>query len=234
MTEINQARKAQNIVAAMFGGEYVTYNVNFGRCVGGIGPAIFTQYVVRWTAGEDSGWCWRTEDEIEQDTLLTARQQRGIREKLKASGVLRERRAGNPARMYYQIDHQALLRILAGCGELVLTKVNNKSLQNVTTSPDILSGHLEELTNKESTRESPLSPPKGESTRKKPRTGISEGWVLDQAGQEYAREFGMSEKVIDLEAEKFYQHWRSTGEPKADWHATWCKWVATWASGHKR
>jgi hypothetical protein len=91
---------------------------------------------------------------------------------------------------------------------------------------------VQNRTQQNSTKIIPLNPPSGDAKkpRKKPQKPIPEDWAVDKKGVEYAKEYGMSDRDIDLEAEKFFNYWEGKGEIRADWAATWRTWVNNWAT----
>ncbi len=61
----------------------------------------------------------------------------------------------------------------------------------------------------------------------KPATRIPDDWKLSDEGWNYARSKGLDPNRIDIESEKFYNHWKGTAKnpTKSDWGATWRTWV---------
>ena len=71
------------------------------------------------------------------------------------------------------------------------------------------------------------APPPKKSSRKK-GSRIPEDWAPDDKARTYAREHGLDNPTIEIEAEKFKNHWLAkTGAnaTKLDWPATWRTWV---------
>jgi len=54
-------------------------------------------------------WC-RTQAEWERETGLTRREQETARRKLKAHGLLEERKSGVPAKLYFRLNLKTLAR----------------------------------------------------------------------------------------------------------------------------
>ena len=85
--------------------------------------------------GMIDGWFFNTESNIEQDTTLTAYQQRNALKTLRKHQIIETRRKGVPARQYFKINEAKLL-VLISCEEtkqLVVKKVKNLSSSNLTT-----------------------------------------------------------------------------------------------------
>jgi len=72
--------------------------------------------------GMSDGWFFNTEDNIQQDTTLTPYQQRKCIKNLKSQELIQTKRMGVPAKQYFKINEQ-----------LVLKKLNNLSLSKLTT-----------------------------------------------------------------------------------------------------
>jgi hypothetical protein len=72
--------------------------------------------------GMSDGWFFNTEANIQQDTTLTPYQQRKCIKNLKSQELIQTKRMGVPAKQYFKINEQ-----------LVLKKLNNLSLSKSTT-----------------------------------------------------------------------------------------------------
>ena len=72
--------------------------------------------------GMTDGWFFNTEANIERDTTLTSYQQRKCIKNLKSQELIQTKRMGVPAKQYFKINEQ-----------LVLKKLNNLSLSKSTT-----------------------------------------------------------------------------------------------------
>ncbi len=72
--------------------------------------------------GMTDGWFFNTEANIERDTTLTAYQQRKVLKSLKKLGILETKRKGIPAKQYFKINEEQVVKFL-----------NNKSATKPTT-----------------------------------------------------------------------------------------------------
>jgi hypothetical protein len=54
---------------------------------------------------------------------------------------------------------------------------------------------------------------------------IPRDWAPSRADRQYAADRGHDERWIDDQAELFCDHYQANGKPRADWSATWRKWV---------
>lgn len=69
------------------------------------------------------------------------------------------------------------------------------------------------------------SPEPLDEPKPKRRTKLPEDWKLPESLGVWAMtNFHVSETEVRHQAKRFKDHWLSTGEPKADWPATWRKW----------
>ena len=64
----------------------------------------------------------------------------------------------------------------------------------------------------------------GTNPRKR-KTSLSDDWFLPKDWGNWALEQGLTESEIRTEAECFADYWRSKGETRADWQATWRNWI---------
>jgi hypothetical protein len=91
----------------------VAYHPDMARILGGVNEAVFLCQLLYWEGkGANPDWVWKTQEEWEQETALTRRNQETVREKLKTLGVLKEKLASVPARLHYQVDHDQLLALI--------------------------------------------------------------------------------------------------------------------------
>ncbi|MBK6603352.1 MAG: hypothetical protein IPG28_17805 [Betaproteobacteria bacterium] len=79
----------------------VTAALLLGQCL------YWTDRVLRQQP-EQEGWFWKTAVEWRQEIGLTRREQETARRRLRALGLLEEKRAGMPAKRWFRIDVAAL------------------------------------------------------------------------------------------------------------------------------
>jgi len=72
--------------------------------------------------GMTDGWFFNTEDNIFKDTTLTPYQQRNALKTLKKNEIIETKRMGIPAKQYFKINEEQVIKFL-----------NNKSSTNLTT-----------------------------------------------------------------------------------------------------
>ena len=71
----------------------------------------------------------------------------------------------------------------------------------------------------------PVDNPKPPDKPAKRKTRLPENWFLPKDWGSWALEQGLTESEIRTEAECFADYWRSKGETRADWQATWRNWI---------
>ena len=91
--------------------------------------------------GMTDGWFFNTEANIEKDTTLTAYQQRKCIKSLKKIGIIETKRKGVPARQYFKINEELVIKFLNNLSLIKPTtinknkeiKINNKYFKKPTT-----------------------------------------------------------------------------------------------------
>ena len=80
--------------------------------------------------GMTDGWFFNTEANIEKDTTLTPYQQRKCLKTLKTRLVLETKRKGIPAKQYFKINEQQVIKLLNNLSATNLTSINkNKEIR---------------------------------------------------------------------------------------------------------
>ena len=75
--------------------------------------------------GMTDGWFFNTESNIQNDTTLTPFQQRKSLKVLKEKGLIETQRRGIPAKQYFKINEQQVIKFLNNLSEIKLTTINN-------------------------------------------------------------------------------------------------------------
>jgi hypothetical protein len=94
----------------------VLYHRVLASVGGGATAGLFLSQCWYWTirtTDPDMWWC-RTQAELERETGLTRREQETARKKLRAHGLLEERKSGVPAKLYFRLNLKTLLRLIEG------------------------------------------------------------------------------------------------------------------------
>lgn len=114
------ARVSPSVVQKILG-RVVAYHASFTLLPGVSVPgAVFLSQAFYWSrntkAEERGGWFYKNQrgrDSWESETGLSPKQQANARRSLVEIGVLEERRKGVPAKMWYRINCERLLELLA-------------------------------------------------------------------------------------------------------------------------
>lgn len=93
--------------------------VTFHRCLvpicGGVTAALMLSQAIWTTQGLDpktDGWFVRSQEEWTEETGLSRWEQESARKALREAGLMQERRAGMPARLWFRVCPQAVWRAL--------------------------------------------------------------------------------------------------------------------------
>ena len=79
--------------------------------------------------GMTDGWFFNTEANIEADTTITPYQQRKCLSTLKTEGLIQVKRKGIPAKKYFKINEQQVIKFLNNLSDTNLTSINkNKEI----------------------------------------------------------------------------------------------------------
>jgi hypothetical protein len=95
-------------------GSPIAYYTAFARAFGSVEAGVFTSQFFYWYGkGQNpEGWIYKTQEGIEQETGLTRRNQETARKRLRALGVLEEKRMGAPSRLYYRLNLDRLFALV--------------------------------------------------------------------------------------------------------------------------
>jgi hypothetical protein len=84
--------------------------------------------------GMTDGWFFNTEDNIYKDTTLTAYQQRKCLTTLKKEGLVEVKRKGIPAKQYFKINEQLVVKLLNNLSATNLTTINKNKVIKITNN----------------------------------------------------------------------------------------------------
>ena len=118
-TRASQQREKVNeelveFIRDLFTDRPIAFHPMLARALGSTTGAIFLSQLLYWMPRSRSGWVYKTRDEIYDETSLTRREQESARAALRTAGVLKEKRAGVPARLYFTVDWEQLTQLLKG------------------------------------------------------------------------------------------------------------------------
>lgn len=135
----------------------IAYHRSFVH-LGGVTGAVMLSQAVYWSkrTQDSEGWFWKTQVEWEEETGLTRREQETARKRLIDAGVLIEKRAGNPAKLFFKIDFDVLLIRLKEVSNKTGDKRQSKMAQSdnlVCTNQPIKNGAISHTLHTKNTTE---------------------------------------------------------------------------------
>lgn len=204
----------------------IAYHRCFERIAGSVSGAVFLSQACFWNerTTSDDGFFYKSAEEWEQETGIPQRSQDRIRKTLRKTGILIERRRSVPARLYFKVNVEALLALLANqdspSGESRLDKNANQD------SPSGESLLLTETTTETTTHRASAAKPAA-----KRATSWPEGFVLNEKLTQYAKQRGLAAMAVSSEWEHFENHHRAKGSRFVDWERAWYTWVHRAAKG---
>lgn len=89
----------------------IAYHRVFCTIAGSATAGLLLSQMYYWsrnvTATERGGWFWKSEEDWEEETGLTRREQQTARAHLRGRGLIEEKREGLPARLWFRVrrDH---------------------------------------------------------------------------------------------------------------------------------
>jgi hypothetical protein len=104
----------------------IAFHRAFVTMSGSVTAALFLSQAVYWQNRMD-GWFWKTQEQWEEETGLTRREQESARNRLKDLGVIREERRGNPAKLFFTVDFERVQTRLAENAILGCTETPHKN-----------------------------------------------------------------------------------------------------------
>lgn len=83
----------------------ISFHPILARIAGDVNAGLLLSQALYWTerTADPDGYFWKTQDEWEQETTLSRREQESARRRLKQLGFLEEVRRGVPCRTYYRV-----------------------------------------------------------------------------------------------------------------------------------
>ena len=127
----------------------IAFNRDFVDLGIGITGALLLSQAIYWSkrTKDTQGWFYKTADEWQEETGMTRNEQETARKKLRELGILEEKRAGLPAKLYYRINAYKL-------GELLTSRLAKSDNQDSHNVPNITIQRLHsEITTETNTRD---------------------------------------------------------------------------------
>lgn len=101
------------------GSRTIGFNSKLARAVGGPLAGLFLQQLMFWSQFSEDGWVFRTQDELEEETALTRRNQETARTQLKKLDLIEEKYEGIPRRLHYRVLWPNLRPALKSCDSAI-------------------------------------------------------------------------------------------------------------------
>jgi hypothetical protein len=104
----------QNTITALLTDRPIAYHPVIAKAVKSVTAGVFLSQFLYWTprTKDPNGWIYKTQADIYEETALTRREQETARRILREKGVLEEKKAGVPCRLYFRVNMAALVNLL--------------------------------------------------------------------------------------------------------------------------
>jgi len=198
--------------------------IAFHRCLAllasSVAGGVMLSQAVYWTkrsSGGD-GWFYKTQEEWEEETMLSRYEQEGIRKRLRTTAFWKEELRGVPAKLFYRIDMQELRLALQASMRKNPKLVSGKTTNKIGEKPQAL--RLTETTTETTQRVGAAKPAAHPKRRSLP---MSEDFALTADMEQFAKDRHVREPRREFE--HFLEHHRARGSLFRDWAAAWRTWV---------
>jgi hypothetical protein len=104
----------------------IAFHRVFVTLTGSVTSALFLSQSLYWQNRCD-GWFWKTQEQWEDETGLSRREQESARNRLKDLGLIHEERRGSPAKLYFQVDLERVQTRMAEIANLEWRKPPDKN-----------------------------------------------------------------------------------------------------------
>ncbi len=134
-----EAVRYQLALLRMVQGRPIAFYSAYAHALGSVTAALLLSQLCYWAdKGHDpDGWLYKTQAELEAETGMGRREQETARRVLRAAGILAERKAGTPARLYFRVDFEALVDRLAKDGGIRHPRMAESATQAGRNPPAI-------------------------------------------------------------------------------------------------
>jgi hypothetical protein len=97
----------------------VAFHAILGRVCGSATAGLMLSQAIYWSerTNDQNGWFYKTQAEWEEEICLSRWEQETARKRLRERGFLAEQLRGNPARLYYRVEIEAVARAVAQYAE---------------------------------------------------------------------------------------------------------------------
>lgn len=133
----------------------VAFYPAFAELGGSVEAGLFLSQACYWTprGNDDEGWFYKTQSDWHAETMLSRRQQEKARAHLVHRGLISERLAGVPARLYFRVNWERLQGLLGDMPSVQASMAETAKLE-CTKAPNKNGGNRQTLRLTESTSES--------------------------------------------------------------------------------
>jgi hypothetical protein len=123
----------------------IAFHRILAEVAGSVNGGVFLSQAMYWSniKTAQDGWFYKTSQDWEVETFLSRREQETVRRQLVRIGVLEERRAGIPAKLYFRINGDVLLKMLKDIAD---TRMSENAKQEATKSTFSHGGKGESIT----------------------------------------------------------------------------------------
>lgn len=118
-----------------FSSKIVSYQVDLARALKSPIAGIFASQLLHWTKYSEDGWIFRTQQQFEEETALTRRNQETARKILKKLNVIEEEKRGIPAKLYFKIKIDSFTELLENFYSDDSTNKDVQTVQTVMSEP---------------------------------------------------------------------------------------------------
>ena len=103
----------------------IAYHKSFAQITGSVATGVMLSQLVYWSkrTTDADGWFYKIQAEWQEETALTRTEQETARKKLKALGILEEKKVGIPCKLYFRVSTKEL----QNCLQLFYSPVCNKA-----------------------------------------------------------------------------------------------------------
>ena len=145
-------RRYQQALLRVVQGRPIAFYSAYAHALGSVTAALLLSQLCYWSdKGHDAeGWIYKTQAELELETGMGRREQETARRVLRGAGVLEEKKAGTPARLYFRVDFEALVDRLAKDGGIRHPRMAEPDNQAGRNPPTI---HTENTTKTKASRD---------------------------------------------------------------------------------
>ncbi len=152
----DEATRYQQALLRVVQGRPIAFYSAYAHALGSVTAALLLSQLCYWSDKGHSGdgWIYKTRDELKAETGLSREEQETARRKLRAAGILAEKRAGVPARLYYRVDFERLVDLLAQTAGMPPSSWRESGNQDSGNAADIHSETTAETTRRPGQRAS--------------------------------------------------------------------------------